>query len=69
MYPVELTNVPGWQMTTRHSFPRLGPNPRVITAATFNNRQERRLMNQPSINNKQELTLMNQPSTTYKKSV
>ena len=30
--PVELANVPGWQMTTRHSFPRLGPNPRVITA-------------------------------------
>ena len=28
---VELANVPGWQMTTRHSFPRLGPNPRVIT--------------------------------------
>ena len=32
--PVELANVPGWQMTTRHSFPRLGPNPRVITVAT-----------------------------------
>ena len=30
--PVELANVPGCQMTTRHSFPRLGPNPRVITA-------------------------------------
>ena len=29
--PVELANVPGWQMTTRHSFPRLGPNPRVTT--------------------------------------
>ena len=23
--------MPGWQMTTRHSFPRLGPNSRVIT--------------------------------------
>ena len=33
--PVELADVPGWQMTTRHSFPRLGPNPRVITVFTL----------------------------------
>ena len=32
--PVEFANVPGWQMTTRHSFPRLGPNPRVISLVT-----------------------------------
>ena len=30
--PGWVPNVPGWQMTTRHSFPRLGPNPGVITA-------------------------------------
>ena len=32
--PVELANVPGWQMTTRHTFLRLGPNPRVINDKT-----------------------------------